>query len=99
MAACPVARARVTASFTQSRIGRSRVRHMRQMSPGSTTCSVRMWPLPSTTRIVPGVAISNVLSCEPYSSAACAISPTFDTLPIVGTSNAPFALQSSIVAW
>ena len=49
--------------------------------------------------MVPGLAISNVLSCEPYSSAACAMRPTFDTVPIVGTSKAPFARQSSIVAW
>ena len=39
IAAWPVARARLTASFTQSLIGRSRVRHMRQMSPASTGCS------------------------------------------------------------
>ena len=38
------------------------------------------------------IAISNVLSCDPYSSAFCAINPTLDTLPIVVTSNAPCSL-------
>ncbi len=40
-------------------------------------------PSATVTRTVPAVAISNVLSCEPYSSACCAIRPTFDTVPIV----------------
>jgi hypothetical protein len=99
MAAWLVARARFTASLTQSWIGRSFVRHMRQMSPASTACWVRARPPSSSTRTVPGAWISNVLSCEPYSSALCAIRPTFDTVPMVRTSNAPCALQSSIVAW
>ena len=34
-AGAPVARARVTASLTQSRIGTSLVWHIRQMSPGA----------------------------------------------------------------
>ena len=56
-------------------------------------------PLASTTRTVPSLGISKVLSCEPYSSAACAIRPTFGTEPIVAGSKAPFARQSSITAW
>jgi hypothetical protein len=56
-------------------------------------------PVASVTRMVPGSATSKVLSCEPYSSAFCAIKPTFATLPIVETSNWPLALQSSITAW
>ena len=51
------------------------------------------------TRTVPSAGIWKVLSCEPYSSAFCAIRPTLGTLPIVAGSNAPFALQSSITAW
>ena len=50
------------------------------------------------TRTTPSRGISNVLSCEPYSSALCAMRPTFDTVPIVFTSNAPFVLQSSMTA-
>ena len=49
-------------------------------------------PAPSTTRTVPGAAISNVLSCEPYSSAFCAIRPTFGVVPIVAGSKAPCSL-------
>ena len=40
-AGAPVARARVTASFTQSRIGTSLVWHVRQMSPADTSCSMQ----------------------------------------------------------
>ena len=47
---------------------------------------------------MPGAAISNVLSCEPYSSAFCAIRPTFGVVPIVAGSNAPFSRQKSIVS-
>jgi hypothetical protein len=36
---------------------------------------------------------SNVLSCEPYSSAFWAMSPTLATLPMVAGSNAPFSRQ------
>ena len=43
-------------------------------------------PDSSTTRTVPVAGISNVLSCEPYSSAACAIRPTLGTEPIVAGS-------------
>ena len=50
-------------------------------------------------RTVPAEVSSNVLSCEPYSSAFCAIRPTFGTVPIVVGSSAPLALQSSIAAW
>ena len=52
----------------------------------------------ATTRTVPSAGISKVLSCEPYSSAFCAISPTFGTDPMVLGSNAPWALQSSMIA-
>ena len=71
----------------------------RQMSPADTSCSSRTVPASSTTRTVPFVGISNVLSCEPYSSAAWAISPTLGTEPIVAGSNAPLARQSSMTTW
>jgi hypothetical protein len=94
----PVARARVTASLTQSRIGASLVWHMRQMSPSSTSCSRSVVPSPSTTFTVPGAAISKVLSWEPYSSAFCAMRPTFGTVPIVVGSNWPCSRQKSSVS-
>ena len=47
-------------------------------------------------RIVPFPGALKVLSCEPYSSAACAIRPTLGTLPIVFGSRAPCFLQNSI---
>ena len=94
-----MARARVTASFTQSRIGMSLVWHMRQMSPAATVCSRSVAPAPSTTRTVPAAGISKVLSWLPYSSAACAISPTLGTEPMVAGSYAPWARQSSITTW
>ena len=73
---------------------------MRQMSPClDGVLEQRLCPPASTTRTVPSRGISNVLSCEPYSSAFCAIRPTFDTVPIVRTSNAPCVLQSSMTAW
>jgi hypothetical protein len=56
-------------------------------------------PASSVTRTTPSAGIWKVLSCEPYSSAACAIRPTFGTLPMVTGSNAPCCLQSSITAW
>ena len=40
-------------------------------------------PARFTTRTVPSTGISNVLSCEPYSSAFCAMRPTLGTEPIV----------------
>ena len=92
-------RARVTASFTQSRTGASLVWHMRQRSPAATACSSSTLPSASTTRTVPSRGNWKVLSCEPYSSAFCAIRPTLGTLPIVAGSKAPFALQSSITTW
>ena len=98
-AGAPVARARVTASFTQSRIGMSLVWQARQMSPADTSCSMSTAPDSSTTRTVPSAGTSKVLSWLPYSSAACAISPTLGTEPIVAGSNAPWARQSSITAW
>ena len=94
-----MARARVTASLTQSRIGASLVWQARQMSPGSTSCSISTSPVALTTRTVPAAGTSKVLSCEPYSSAALAIRPTLGTEPIVDGSKAPFARQSSITVW
>lgn len=98
-AGTPVARARVTASLTQSWIGRSLAWHMRKMSPAPTTCSSTTSPLPSRTRTVPVVGISKVLSWLPYSSAFCAIRPTLDTEPMVDGSKAPWARQSSRTTW
>ncbi len=95
-AGAPVARARVTASFTQSRMGASFARHARQMSPRSTSWESSTVPEPSTTLTVPATGISKVVSCEPYSSAFCAMRPTFGTVPMVVGSNAPLTLQSSI---
>ena len=98
-AGAPVARARVTASFTQSRIGASLVWHARQMSPASTACSMSTVPdCVDDAHRARSAAISKVLSCEPYSSAFWAISPTLGTEPMVEGSNAPLALQSSITA-
>ena len=94
-----VRRARRTPSLTQSWIGASLTWHIRKMSPVSTGCDSRTVPSSATTRTVPPVATSNVLSCEPYSSACCAINPTFGTEPIVFGSKAPCALQSSMTAW
>ena len=87
-----------TASSTQSWIGASLVWHMRQMSPASTSCSSSVAPASSTTRTVPAAAISKVLSCEPYSSAFCAIRPTFGVVPIVAGSKAPCSRQWSTVS-
>ena len=94
-----MARARVTASLTQSRMATSLVWHIRKMSPAATGCSSTVLPASSTTRTVPSREISNVLSWLPYSSAACAIRPTFGTEPMVAGSNAPFARQSSMITW
>ena len=94
----PVILARLTPSLTQSWIGSSLVWHIRKMSPCSTNCSIRVVPDLSTTRIVPLPGARNVLSWEPYSSAFWAINPTFETLPMVPGSNAPFFLQSSMTA-
>jgi hypothetical protein len=98
-AGAPVARARVTASFTQSCTGMSLVWHIRQMSPCSTGVSISTEPPASTTRTVPAAAISKVLSCDPYSSACWAMRPTFGTDPSVAGSKAPLARQSSITTW
>ncbi len=99
IAGVPEARARVTASSTQLRIGTSLVWQARQMSPCSTVCSISTEPSEATTSTVPAVGISKVLSWLPYSSAACAMSPTFGTEPIVVGSYAPWARQSSMTAW
>ena len=77
----------------------SLVWHIRQMSPAATGVVRTSVPASSTTRTVPAWGISNVLSCEPYSSAAWAISPTLGTEPIVVGSYAPLARQSSIATW
>ncbi len=65
------------------------------MSPSSTLCSSNVLPDASTMRIVPLPGALKVLSCEPYSSAACAIKPTLGTLPMVFGSSAPCFLQNS----
>ena len=63
---------------------------MRQMSPASTACSKSTRPeAASETRTVPASAALKVLSCEPYSSAFCAMRPTLAVLPMVATSNWP----------
>ncbi len=82
-AGSPVARARVTASFTQSLIGASLVWQARKMSPAETVCSISAVPFWSTRRTVPVTGTSKVLSWLPYSSAFCAIRPTFGTEPMV----------------
>src|SRR5690606_3299959 len=97
-AGVPERRALLTANFTQSRIGASLVWHIRKISPALTTWVINTFPSASTTWIVPLEIAWKVLSCEPYSSAFWAISPTFDTDPIVDGSNAPCCLQSAIVA-
>ena len=90
------ARARVTASFTQSRTGMSLVWQARQMSPASTSWLSRTSPAWLTTVTVPSAGISKVLLCEPYSSAACAMRPTLGTVPIVAGSSGPFRFTSSM---
>ena len=97
-AGAPVAFARETARPTQSMTGACFVWQARKMSPASTGCSSSAVPEASTTRTVPGAEISNVLSCEPYSSAFCAMRPTFGVVPIVAGSNAPCSRQKSIVS-
>jgi hypothetical protein len=71
---------------------------MRQMSPASTSCSSSVVPAASMTRTVPGTAISKVLSCDPYSSAFCAIRPTLGVVPIVAGSKAPCCLQCAMAS-
>jgi hypothetical protein len=71
----------------------------RQMSPRSTWCSMSTVPAESSTSTTPSAGISKVLSWLPYSSAACAMRPTFGTVPIVAGSSGPFAMTSSITAW
>ena len=95
----PVARARDTASFTQSRMAMSLVCVPRQMSPLPTSCDMRTSPAAFSTSTRPAAAISNVLSWLPYSSAACAMRPTLGTVPMVAGSSGPLAITSSMVAW
>ncbi len=72
--------------------------HMRNTSPASTRCESSVAPVASSsTRIVPSAGATKVLSCDPYSSACCAMRPTFGTLPIVAGLRAPFFLQSSMI--
>ena len=103
-AGAPVARARVTARRTQSRMGASWVWQARQMSPASTSWDSRTvpgWaPAPSTTTTStrPAVGMAKVLSWLPYSSARRAMSPTLGTVPMVRGSRAPCSLQSSMTA-
>ncbi|COW94325.1 Uncharacterised protein [Mycobacterium tuberculosis] len=52
----------------------------------------------STMLATPSSGISNVLSCEPYSSACWAIRPTLGTVPIVVGSNWPFVLQKLMIS-
>jgi len=92
-------RARRTASLTQSRIGASLTWHILQISPASTLWLINTLPLASTTLTTPSAGISKVLSWLPYSSAFCAIKPTFGTLPMVLGSKAPCSLQKAIVSW
>ncbi len=94
-----LARARETASFTQSRMATSFVWHIRQTSPLATSCSKIWLPSASRTRMCPSPGASKVLSWLPYSSAFLAMRPTLATLPIVLGSNAPCWRQSSITAW
>ena len=82
-AGVPEARARVTASLTQSRMGASLVWQARQMSPAATSCDMTTSPAASTTSTRPSASISKVLSWLPYSSAFWAMRPTLGTEPIV----------------
>ena len=47
----------------------------------------------------PSSGISKVLSCEPYSSACCAIRPTLGTVPMVFGSKWPWVLQKLMISW
>ena len=87
-----------TASRTQSWIGASLHWHMRQMSPVPPRARAASRPRRRPRGRCPAAEISNVLSCEPYSSACCAISPTFGVVPIVAGSNAPCSRQWSTVS-
>ncbi len=82
-AGAPVARARRSASCTQSLSATSWVSQARKMSPVATFCSRSTSSDEVTIRIVPFPGAMKVLSCEPYSSALRAMSPTFGTLPMV----------------
>ena len=92
-----MARARRTASCTQSLIGASLVWQARKTSPVATCWVSSTVPSASTTRTVPGALISKVLSWLPYSSAFCAIRPTLGVVPMVVGSKAPCSLQCSTV--
>ena len=98
-AGIPDSRERRTASCTQSLMGASLAWHARQMSPGWTSWDMSTSPAELTTCTVPASVISKVLSWEPYSSAFCAMRPTFGTVPMVVGSYAPFSRQSSITVW
>ena len=104
-AGAPVARARVTAKCTQSRMGASWVVQARQMSPAATSwdssTAPGSAPAPSTTTTstVPSAGMRKVLSWLPYSSALRAMRPTLGTEPMVAGSRAPWARQSSMTAW
>ena len=66
----PEARARLTASLTQSRIGMSLAWHIRKISPGSTDCSSSTFPALSATRTDP--AAGAIIAQAPLTSAAVA---------------------------
>ena len=94
----PVILALLTANFTQSLMAVSRVKHILQISPSSTFCSIILLPFASIIEIAPLPLPTKVCGCEPYSWAFLAISPTFETVPIVEGLKAPFSLQNSIVS-
>ena len=48
--------------------------------------------------MVPLPGALKVLSCDPYSSAACAMRPTLGILPMVFGSKAPCFLQNSMTS-
>ena len=98
MAGAPVALARVTPSFTQSRMETSLVWHIRKMSPAPRLLQQDR-ALGVDDADGAGPAAKKVLSWDPYSSAFLAMSPTLETLPMVAGSNWPWAWQSSITAW
>ncbi|OPZ54089.1 MAG: hypothetical protein BWY91_01734 [bacterium ADurb.BinA028] len=76
----------------------SRTRDIRQMSPAPTSCDMSRAPSGPSTRTLPAAGTMNVVGCEPYSSAFCAISPTLGTEPMVAGSRAPLTRQSSNTA-
>ena len=99
-AGAPVARARLTASLTQSRIGQvlglAAAPDVARPPRGAAMSTL---PAASTTRMVPSPGALKVLSWEPYSSAFWAMRPTLATQPMVVGSKAPCFLQKSMASW